>query len=339
MKKNMIAAVWCGTLLISLVVFGGSITRAEEQDVQSGTITVQKQKENSFPDIAEITLIQAVKTSLTKVKGKALKAELENENGFLVYGVEIVTPDKFIMDVKVDAGSGKVLKIDRDSNDHQDNDFSDDQVNANSYNPEIIPAAFTVNIDNPYFSLKHGTTFIYKSKTDKGIEINKVVVTDKTRKVMGVNTRVVWDRVWLNDELKEETDDWYAQDGKGNVWYFGEDSKEYENGKVGGTKGSWEAGINNAMPGIIMKAKPQLGKQYRQEYFKGEAEDMAEVVSLNETVSVPYGLFDKCVKTKDWTPLEPDVVEHKYYAPGIGVVLEVNPKTGERSELVEVIRP
>lgn len=211
--------------------------------------------------------------------------------------------------------------------------------NIKSYNPNINPSHFTVSIDNTYFSLKPGTTFIYRSTTEDGVETNKVVVTDKTKIVMGVTCRVVWDRVWLNDKLIEETYDWYAQDKEENVWYFGEDSKEYENEKVVSTKGSWESGINGAMPGIVMQAKLKAGELYRQEYYKGEAEDMAEVVSLNETVTVPYGSFDKCIKTKDWTPLSPNVVEYKYYSSTTGsVVLETEAGNKTRVELIDIVR-
>ena len=118
--------------------------------------------------------------------------------------------------------------------------------------------------------------------------------------------------------LTEKTFDYYAQDKKGNVWYFGEDTKEYENGKVVSTKGSWEAGVDGAKPGFIMQADPKVGETYRQEYYEGEAEDMAKVLSLSESVTVPYGSFDQVLVTKEWTPLEPGLVEHKYYAPGVG---------------------
>ena len=155
--------------------------------------------------------------------------------------------------------------------------------------------------------------------------------------VMGVNTTVVRDRVFANGKLSEETFDWYAQDREGNIWYFGEDSKEYDDGKVAGTAGSWEAGVNGAQPGIIMKRNPRVGDIYRQEYLSGKAEDMAEVISLNESVSVTYGSFKNCLKTKEWTPLEPGIEEIKYYASGIGLVLEMGVKGGsEKLELVKI---
>ena len=131
---------------------------------------------------------------------------------------------------------------------------------AQDYSPEINPLDFTDKIDNPYFSLTPGTTFSYQGKTDEGTEVIKVMVTDQTKRVMGVTTLIVWDRVWLDDKLIEETYDWYAQDKEGNVWYFGEDSKEYENGKVVSTEGSWEGGVDGAMPGIIMKNKLTVGR-------------------------------------------------------------------------------
>lgn len=205
------------------------------------------------------------------------------------------------------------------------------------YHPAINPANFSVVVNNPYFKLTSGTTYTYKSQDREGTEMNKVTVTDQTRKVMGVTTRVVWDREWLNDRLIEETYDWYAQDKEGNVWYFGEDSKEYKKDKAVSTSGSWEAGVDGAQPGIVMQANPQPGEPYRQEYKKGEAEDMGQVVSVNETVKVPAGSFENCVKTRDWSPIESGGVEHKYYSKAVGnVVLETEHGDKKRVELVDV---
>lgn len=150
------------------------------------------------------------------------------------------------------------------------------------YNPVIDPSDFSLVVNNPYFTLTPGTTYRYRTKGE-GFEVNEVAVvtvTDQTKKVMGVTTRVVWDRVWLNGNLIEETYDWYAQDKKGNVWYFGEDSTEY--GKNWSSKsGSWEAGVDGAKPGIVMQSDPHPGQPYRQEYRKGKAEDMGQVLSLD----------------------------------------------------------
>jgi len=210
-------------------------------------------------------------------------------------------------------------------------------VGDEPYEPTINPADFVAQIDNQYLLFTPGTTFIYEGETEDGKERIEVEVTHETKEILGVTCIVVRDRVWVDGELAEDTFDWYAQDKDGNVWYFGEDSKEYKGGKVVSTGGSWEAGVDGAKPGIIMKANPQIGDAYRQEYYKGEAEDLAEVLSLSESVSVSYGSFENCIKTKEWTPLEPDVVEHKYYATGVGVVLEVMVKGGsERTELVEI---
>jgi len=205
------------------------------------------------------------------------------------------------------------------------------------YDPKIIPSDFISEINNKFFTLTPGTTLVYESQTDEGVERIEFTVTHEKRNVMGVDTVVVWDRVWLNDELIEDTKDWFAQDLEGNVWYFGEDSKDFAGGQLVSTKGSWEAGIDNAKPGIIMKASPQVGDSYRQEYYSGEAEDMGEVVSLGETVSVPYGTFSDCIKTKDWNVLEPGVIEFKYYCPEIGgVVLETILEGDEIVELIDV---
>lgn len=205
------------------------------------------------------------------------------------------------------------------------------------YSPTINPADFVDVIDNPYFPLIPGTTFFYEGESEDATIRNEVFVTYENRQVMGVNTTVIRDRVWEDDELVEETFDWYAQDKDGNVWYLGEDSKDLEGGKLVSTKGSWEAGVNGAQPGILIQGEPHVGDVYRQEYFKGEAEDMAEVLALDESVSVEYGSFENCLKTREWTPLEPGVEENKYYAPGIGFIQEVMIQGGsERLELVDI---
>ena len=195
-----------------------------------------------------------------------------------------------------------------------------------AYTPHINPAQFTTKIDNEYLPLKPGTTFVYEGKGER----DEMRVTHSTKMVMGVECVVVDDRAWEEGKLIEKTYDWFTQDKEGSVWYFGEDTKEYKNGKVVSTKGSWEAGVDGAKPGIIMQAEPKVGQSYRQEYYPGEAEDMAKVQSLNESVTVPYGSFDHVLETREWTPLEPSYDEHKYYARGVGQVY------GGGSELVDV---
>jgi hypothetical protein len=206
------------------------------------------------------------------------------------------------------------------------------------YSPTIDPRDFVATIDNPFLPLAPGTRFIYEGATDEGLERTEVVVTPDTRTVMGVPCVVVRDTVWLNGEMIEDTRDWYAQDRAGNVWYFGEDTAEYKAGKVVNHKGAWEGGVNGALPGIVMKASPKVGESYRQEYYAGEAEDMAEIVALNETISVPAGTYNGVLKTLEWTPLEPGVAEFKYYAPGVGLVLEAKRGSRERTELKLVIK-
>jgi hypothetical protein len=206
-----------------------------------------------------------------------------------------------------------------------------------AYDSEIDPADFVAQVDNPFLPLTPGTTFIYEGKTEEGSERIEVNVASDTKVILGVACTIVRDRVWVDDELVEDTFDWYAQDKEGNVWYFGEDSKEIEDGKVVSTEGSWEAGVNGAKPGILMKAHPEVGDAYRQEFAKDEAEDMAKVLGLTESVTVPFGSYENCLKTMEWSPLEPEVVEHKYYAPGVGVILEVQVEGGsDRVELIEV---
>jgi hypothetical protein len=216
------------------------------------------------------------------------------------------------------------------------------EENAANYAPQIDPSNFVDKIDNRYMMFTPGTTFIYEGKSADGPERVETYVSYKTREVLGVKCTVVRDKAFLKGKLSEDTFDWYAQDKEGNVWYFGEDTKEYENGKVVSTKGSWEAGVDGAKPGIVMEANPRVGDSYRQEYYEGEAEDMAEVLSLdasglNDAVSVPYGSFGDVLMTKEWNPLEPGVLEYKYYAPGTGLIGEEQILGGtDTSELVDI---
>ena len=194
--------------------------------------------------------------------------------------------------------------------------------------------AFVSEVTNPYLAFERGKTFRYESETDEGLEVTIDEVTNLKKTVMGVDVTVVHDQVFLNDELIEDTFDWYAQDENGNVWYFGEDTKTLENGVVVSTHGSWEAGITGE-PGIVMLAQPFVGATYHQEDAPGIAEDMGRVKKLNVSVDVEYGSFDNALQTTEWTPLEPGVKEYKFYVPGVGLVLETG-KHGERLELVEV---
>lgn len=208
-----------------------------------------------------------------------------------------------------------------------------------TYSPKIDPADFSTKIDNPYMPLTPGTRMVYEGTTPEGQQRTVVEVTHETKKIMGVDTVTVHDLVSLNGKPSEDTLDWYAQDRNGNVWYFGEATKKTEGGKVS-TKGSFEAGVNGALPGIVMEGHPNVGDDYRQEYYKGVAEDRAQVLSTTESATVPTGSFRNLVMTKDYNPLDPAAaIEHKYYARGIGLILIVH-VTGpaERLELVRVER-
>ncbi len=203
---------------------------------------------------------------------------------------------------------------------------------------KINPANFLEEIDNEFFPLRPGTTFIYEG-TAEGVPTRNIVeVTRKTKRILGVDTTVVHDQAFEDGVLVEETFDWFAQDVEGNVWYFGEDSRELdENGNVISTEGSWEAGVNDARAGIIMLADPRKGNKYHQEFARDVAEDVAQVISLDESACVVYGCFGGLLVTKETTRLEPAVAEHKYYAPGVGFILGVMVKGGdERSELVSI---
>lgn len=208
---------------------------------------------------------------------------------------------------------------------------SDEQV-------ELDPADFTAEVTNPWFPLAPGTRWTYRETTEDGETVRVVVTaTSVTREIAnGVTARVVRDTVTLDGEIIEDTLDWYAQDSAGTVWYLGEDTAEFEDGEITTREGSFEAGVDGAQAGVIMPASPTVGMTYRQEYYEGEAEDNGEVLALDQQASVPAGEYDGLVQTADTTPLEPDVLEHKYYAKDVGLVLTVDREGGGREELLSV---
>lgn len=188
------------------------------------------------------------------------------------------------------------------------------------YNPVIDPANFSSDITNPYFPLKPGTVFKFEGSRDGVARRDDMTVTDETKMIMGVKTVVVRDVASSDTEIVEKTVDWYAQDKDGNVWYFGEDTAEYANGKVTNTDGTWMAGVDGAIPGIIMKAKPTVGEGYRQEYRPGVAEDYAKVINTEATAGGPTGKYEKVVVTEDTDLLDKSKFEHKWFAPNIGLI-------------------
>ena len=211
-----------------------------------------------------------------------------------------------------------------------------DPGDGGNYHPDIDPANFVDVVDNPYMPWMPGARWVYEGQSEGDTERTEIVVTDEQREVMGISVTVVRDSVYVNDELAEDTYDWYAQDRDGNVWYMGEDTKEYENGEVTSTEGSWEAGVDGALPGIVMPADPQVGDAYRQEFYPDHAEDLVEIQELGATRSVQLGDYQDVLVTKEWNPLDPEIVENKFYAPDVGNIAEqAVAGSDEVSELVE----
>ena len=207
----------------------------------------------------------------------------------------------------------------------------------------LDPSDFTTRIDNRYWPMRPGSRWVYRETETTGTREKVVVeVTDRTKRIAnGVEARVVRDTVTEDGVPVEITDDWYAQDSRGNVWYLGEYVTNYENGKVVDRDGSFEAGVDGAQAGVVMPANPRPGMAYRQEYYKGEAEDEGAIVTRGqERVEVPFGFFAKQVlMTRDLVPTEPKVEELKFYAPGVGPLLSVHTDgAGGRAELVSYSR-
>jgi hypothetical protein len=209
----------------------------------------------------------------------------------------------------------------------------------NPYQPKVDPAQFTDKITNQYFPLVPGTVMVYEGTRD-GVPLRiEVTVTDETKDIMGVRTSVVRDIV--TGALEERTSDWYAQDASGNVWYFGEDTKEYTNGVVSSTAGSWEAGVDGALPGIIMQASPAQGDAYRQEYRPTVAEDVALIKRVGASAEVPAGRYSDVLVTNDRDLLDLNKDEDKYFAPGVGLVKLGGLVNGHREDvwLVSILAP
>jgi hypothetical protein len=201
------------------------------------------------------------------------------------------------------------------------------------YKQSIDPANFVATIDNPFFPLTPGTKWTYG-----GDEKVVVTVTSDTKLILGVAATVVRDQVFVGGQLEEDTLDWFAQDRQGNVWYFGEQTAEYTNGKISSRKGSWTAGVHGAQPGIVMLAQPRAGDAYRQEYLVGEAEDLAKVTALSGKITVPAGSYSDVLVTEEWTPLEPAFRERKTYARDIGLVDSRSIRGGSQVVQLEAVR-
>jgi hypothetical protein len=199
---------------------------------------------------------------------------------------------------------------------------------------------FTARVTNPWYPLKPGSRYVYRGVEGGESSRDVMTVTHRTRMIDGAPCAAIDDRVYVRGRLEERTTDWYSQDARGIVWYFGEATAELDrNGKVTSTEGSWMAGVHGAKPGIFMFAHPRPGQRARQEYYKGHAEDHFQVVRMRTSITVPYISSTRAMLTREWTPLEPGVIDHKYYVRGIGTVLEQTVKGPvERNELVSFRR-
>jgi hypothetical protein len=188
----------------------------------------------------------------------------------------------------------------------------------------LSPSDFVARVDNRWFPLKPGSRYRYKGTKDGTPMIDVLKVTDRTKRILGVETTVVHDVVRMHGRPEEVTNDWYAQDRHGNVWYFGEATKELDrHGNTISAEGSFKAGVDGARAGVYIPGHPKVGQSARQEYYKGQAEDHFKILDLNARVSVPYVTSHHALRTREWTPLEPNVVDNKYYVHGIGTVREI----------------
>lgn len=204
---------------------------------------------------------------------------------------------------------------------------------------KLDPADFTTNIDNPYWPMRPGSHWVYRETENGETQRVDVTVLDKTKVLAGITARVVHDQVTRKGQVLENTYDWYAQDSHGNLWYLGEDTAEYENGKLKTKEGTWAAGVDGAEPGVVVPASPEQGMRYREEFYAGHAEDGAEVLSANSQVQVPFGRFRNAVLTRNFSAIEPTVEEMKLYAKGVGPVMELLVSGGAgRTELLSFSR-
>ncbi len=228
----------------------------------------------------------------------------------------------------------------RQSDDH--GDAGSDNRSASSHEPDFHSANFNHPVRNPYFPLKPGTVFRLRG-TDEGEHFREVVrVTHNKKRILGIRATVVKDVVRrANGTLAEKTHDWYAADARGNIWYLGEATATYdEHGNIEDREGSWQAGRKGAVAGIIMPANPHPTDAFRQEFWKGHAEDQAWIVQRGFTTKVPYGKVKHSLRSFEWARLEPHVISQKVYGPGLGIVKEKDIAGGsEVFKLVSVHRP
>ncbi|MCF7918303.1 MAG: hypothetical protein K9N06_00135 [Candidatus Cloacimonetes bacterium] len=209
------------------------------------------------------------------------------------------------------------------------------------YEVTLDPADFISSdyTGNEFMPLVPGTTMIYEGEDEDGLLVRvETFTTSETKLILGITCLVVKDKAYEAGVLIEDTDDWYAQEINGNIWYMGEYSELIDDGEVVSTAGSWEAGVDGALPGLIMLAEPYAGIWYRQEYYENEAEDAAQILSLNKTETIGLGTYENCLQTNEWSLQEPSIIEHKFYTPGIGLIrtIAVEGEAGFEN-LIEVI--
>jgi hypothetical protein len=199
------------------------------------------------------------------------------------------------------------------------------------YDPPLpAPSHFVSAIDNPYFPLPVGRTLVYHGVEDGNKEIDRVQVTNRSKLIEGIPATVVNDDVLKRGgTLLEKTFDYYGQDDQGNVWYLGENTKEFKPNGTVDTSGSWESGVNSGKPGIVMEADPRVPDAYRQECLTGQAQDLAWVVGRGGDVKVPWGRTHRVLRTLEFSPLEPGVVDRKFYGPGLGIIAEKQMSGGQ----------
>jgi hypothetical protein len=194
---------------------------------------------------------------------------------------------------------------------------------AGHYEPVLRPADFAGRVDNPYFPLPLGRTLIYRGIKDGKSQVDRVHVTTATKVIEGITAVAVSDVARHRGKLLEKTTDWYAQDRRGNVWYLGERTAHFLPGGGIDRSGSWQAGVKDAEPGIVMLANPTVPSAYRQECLPGQAEDMAWIVAKGGSLRLPSRTVHNVLVSLEFTRLEPGVVDRKIYAPGIGIVSEL----------------
>lgn len=205
---------------------------------------------------------------------------------------------------------------------------------------ELDPADFTARIDHPYWPMRPGTVWRFVERDAGNVQRVTVTATHRTVRIEGIRARVVHDVVREDGEVVENTWDWYAQDAGGSLWYLGEDTQELEDGQVVSTEGSWRHGRDGAQAGVILPARPRPGCAYREEYLAGEAEDQARVLAGSEAIDSPTGFHRRLLHTSNSTPLEPDLLENKLYARGLGPVVELDISPAPaRADLVSVTWP